>query len=167
MPAFFREIDVFVLPSISRPNWTEQFGRVLIEAMASEVVVVGSDSGEIPHVIGEAGLVFPEGDAPALCARLEELGASEDMRSPAGAAREERACSPNSRSSTSQSRRIVSIRPCCLLRTWRSSTHVRSNRFGDSGGAEAPTTNENHIPILDCACRGIASTPKSAGETER
>ena len=66
MPAFFHEIDVFVLPSISRPNWVEQFGRVLIEAMSSEVVVVGSDSGEIPNVIGDAGLVFPEGDSAAL-----------------------------------------------------------------------------------------------------
>jgi glycosyltransferase involved in cell wall biosynthesis len=80
MPAFFREIDVLVLPSISRPNWTEQFGRVLIEAMASEVVVVGSDSGEIPHVIGEAGLIFPEGDASALRARLEKLAGDGEQR---------------------------------------------------------------------------------------
>jgi len=81
MPAFFQEIDAFVLPSVSRPNWVEQFGRVLIEAMASEVVVVGSDSGEIPHVIGDAGPVFPEGDASALRSCLEELAASEETRS--------------------------------------------------------------------------------------
>ena len=41
--------------------------------MASGVPVVGSDSGEIPHVIGGAGLVFPEGDADALRAALGRL----------------------------------------------------------------------------------------------
>jgi len=73
MPTFYRQLDVLVLPSRSRPNWTEQFGRVLIEAMACGVPVVGSDSGEIPHVIGDAGLVFPEDDADALRAHLIQL----------------------------------------------------------------------------------------------
>jgi glycosyltransferase involved in cell wall biosynthesis len=45
----------------------------LIEAMACEVPVVGSDSGEIPHVVGPAGLIFPEGDADALGCRLQQL----------------------------------------------------------------------------------------------
>jgi glycosyltransferase involved in cell wall biosynthesis len=62
-----------VLPSRTRPNWVEQFGRVLIEAMASGVPVVGSDSGEIPNVIGDAGLVFPEGDIGRLRAHLQSL----------------------------------------------------------------------------------------------
>jgi glycosyltransferase involved in cell wall biosynthesis len=34
--------------------------------MACETPVIGSDSGEIPNVIGDAGFVFPEGDAQAL-----------------------------------------------------------------------------------------------------
>ncbi len=59
-------MDVLVLPSRTTSRWKEQFGRVLTEAMASQDVVIGSDSGEIPHVIGDAGLVFPEGDVPAL-----------------------------------------------------------------------------------------------------
>ena len=65
-PRYYREIDVLVLPSLTRPNWVEQFGRVLIEAMACGVAVVGSSSGEIPWVIGDAGVIFPEGDADAL-----------------------------------------------------------------------------------------------------
>ncbi|MBA3530410.1 MAG: glycosyltransferase family 4 protein [Ardenticatenales bacterium] len=73
MGRFYREIDVFVLPSLTRSNWKEQFGRVLIEAMASGVVVVGSDSGEIPHVIGEAGLVVPESNIEALQGALRLL----------------------------------------------------------------------------------------------
>ncbi len=73
MPGFYQQMDVFVLPSLTRSNWKEQFGRVLIEAMASGTVVVGSDSGEIPHVIGAAGVVVPEGDAPALRDALRRL----------------------------------------------------------------------------------------------
>jgi glycosyltransferase involved in cell wall biosynthesis len=65
--------DVLVLPSLTTKGWKEQFGRVLIEAMASGVAVVGSSSGEIPHVIGDAGLVFPEGNAMALAAALRQL----------------------------------------------------------------------------------------------
>jgi glycosyltransferase involved in cell wall biosynthesis len=55
MPAFYRDLDLFVLPSRTTPAWKEQFGRVLIEAMACGVPVIGSDSGEIPHVIGAPG----------------------------------------------------------------------------------------------------------------
>ena len=66
VPAVLRALDVLVLPSLTTPSWKEQFGRVLQEAMACAIPVVGSDSGEIPHVIGDAGLVTPEGDAAAL-----------------------------------------------------------------------------------------------------
>ena len=66
MPHCLRMMDVLILPSLTRPNWQEQFGRVLIEAMACEVPVIGSDSGEIPNVIGQCGLIFPEGDAGSL-----------------------------------------------------------------------------------------------------
>ncbi len=34
MAAFYNSLDVLVLPSRTLPNWKEQFGRVLIEAMA-------------------------------------------------------------------------------------------------------------------------------------
>ena len=73
MPAFYHTLDVLVLPSRSRPNWKEQFGRVLIEAMACGVPVVGSTCGEIPMVIGDAGLIFPENDCAALTAALQSL----------------------------------------------------------------------------------------------
>jgi glycosyltransferase involved in cell wall biosynthesis len=51
----------------------EQFGRVLAEAMACGVPVVGSDVGEVPHVIGDPSLTFPAGDPVALAARLARL----------------------------------------------------------------------------------------------
>lgn len=80
MPAFFADLDVLVLPSRTLPNWKEQFGRVLIEAMASGVVVIGSNSGEIPNVIDNAGLIFPEGDHRALAEALASLHASPKLR---------------------------------------------------------------------------------------
>ena len=73
MPDFYRSLDLLVLPSRTRPNWKEQFGRVLIEAMASGVPVVGSSSGEIPNVIGDAGVVFPEEDIESLRSQLQRL----------------------------------------------------------------------------------------------
>jgi glycosyltransferase involved in cell wall biosynthesis len=73
MPDFYRTVDILVLPSRSRPNWTEQFGRVLIEAMASGVAVIGADTGEIPHVIGDAGLIFEEENNEALREVLARL----------------------------------------------------------------------------------------------
>ena len=73
MARFWQEIDVFVLPSISTPTSVEQFGRVLVEAMAAGVPVIGSSSGAIPEVIDNAGLIFPEGDVNALAANLVQL----------------------------------------------------------------------------------------------
>jgi glycosyltransferase involved in cell wall biosynthesis len=80
MPAYYRQLDVLVLPSRTAPNWKEQFGRVLVEAMACGVPVIGSDSGEIPRVIGDAGLIFPEGRADVLCAHLARLSREPDLR---------------------------------------------------------------------------------------
>ncbi len=73
MPDFYRSLDALVLPSRTQPNWTEQFGRVLVEAMACGIPVIGSNSGEIPQVIGDAGLVFPEGEDAVLAIRLRQL----------------------------------------------------------------------------------------------
>ncbi len=66
MPTRMRDLDILVIPSRTRRSWKEQYGRVIIEAMASGVAVIGSDSGAIPDVIGDAGLVFPEDDRAAL-----------------------------------------------------------------------------------------------------
>jgi glycosyltransferase involved in cell wall biosynthesis len=74
-------MSVLVLPSqttykvktLTAVGWKEQFGHVLIEAMACKVPVIGSDSGEIPYVIDKSGLIFPEGDAEALAECLLKL----------------------------------------------------------------------------------------------
>jgi glycosyltransferase involved in cell wall biosynthesis len=66
-------MDVLVLPSLSIPHWKEQFGHVLIEAMACETPVIGSSSAEIPNVIGDAGLIFKEGDVEDLYEKLKSV----------------------------------------------------------------------------------------------
>ena len=60
VPAHLNAMDLLCAPSQTTPRWREQFGRMLTEAMACGVPVVGSDSGEIPHVLGDAGIVVPE-----------------------------------------------------------------------------------------------------------
>jgi glycosyltransferase involved in cell wall biosynthesis len=74
------ELDVLVLPSRKLPDWTEPVGQVLMEAMAHEVAVVGSDAGVIPEVIGDCGLIVPPGDPARLAAALRRLAAAGERR---------------------------------------------------------------------------------------
>lgn len=76
LPAFYRSVDVLAVPSLPTPTWLEQFGRVAVEAMASGVPVVASDSGALPDVVGGAGVLVPPGDAAALRSAL--LGFDDD-----------------------------------------------------------------------------------------
>ena len=62
MPTYLRTMDVLCAPSRTTTRWREQFGRMLIEAMACGVPIVASDSGEIPYVVQDAGVVIPETD---------------------------------------------------------------------------------------------------------
>ncbi len=84
MPARYAEMDVLAVLSLTVPHWKEQFGRVIVEAMACGVPVVGSDSGEIPHVIGDAGLICPEGDVGAFREALARLIRDPGLRADLG-----------------------------------------------------------------------------------
>ncbi len=72
-PQEISQMDVLVLPSRTTSTWKEQFGHVLIEAMAMGVPVVGSSSGEIPNVIGRSDLIYPEDNIQGLSVILERL----------------------------------------------------------------------------------------------
>ncbi|MGH7334338.1 MAG: glycosyltransferase [Candidatus Rokuibacteriota bacterium] len=80
VPDYLAALDALVLPSRSTIAWAEQFGHVLIEAMAAGVPVVGSASAAIPEVVADAGLLFPEGDVEALRARLRMVLTDDGLR---------------------------------------------------------------------------------------
>jgi glycosyltransferase involved in cell wall biosynthesis len=82
-PRLMSALDVLVLPSETQPNWREQFGRVLLEAMACGTPVVGTDSGEIPKLVRETGggLVAHERDPADLAAALRRLILDPHLRS--------------------------------------------------------------------------------------
>jgi len=73
MPAFYNAMDVLCAPSQTTLRWREQFGRMLTEAMACGVPVAASRSGEIPHVIGDAGVLLPEDDVSAWVATITRM----------------------------------------------------------------------------------------------
>lgn len=77
---FYRSIDVFALPSLTTESWCEQFGQVLAEAMACGLPVIGSDSGAIPEVVGDCGIVVEENNSAALAKAIEELASDAGRR---------------------------------------------------------------------------------------
>jgi glycosyltransferase involved in cell wall biosynthesis len=73
VPRYLGCMDLLVAPSQTMKNWREQFGRMIIEAFACGVPVIGSDSGEIPYVIGDAGKVVAEADVAGWANTIGEL----------------------------------------------------------------------------------------------
>ena len=68
-------MDIFILPSRTTAAWKEQFGRVILEALACGLPVIGAGSGQIPHLLRKTGggLTFEEGNADALAAQISRL----------------------------------------------------------------------------------------------
>lgn len=92
VPAYLNAMDLLCAPSLTTPKWREQFGRMLIEAMASGVPIVASDSGEIPFTVGDAAQVVKESDDKAWVNAITSLLRSTAERarlSAAGRARAE------------------------------------------------------------------------------
>jgi len=69
----YHKMDVLVVPSKTTKSWKEQFGRIIVEAYATGLVVIGSDSGSIPEVIGDYGLVCPEGSVDELTLCIQSI----------------------------------------------------------------------------------------------
>lgn len=80
VPSYLSRMDLLVLPSLTTSVWKEQFGHVLVEAMVSSVPVIGSDSGAIPEVIGDAGLIFKEGNSNDLAKKIEQFFRNKNLR---------------------------------------------------------------------------------------
>lgn len=69
----YASADALLLPSLPTPRWLEQFGRVIPEAFAFGLPVVGSASGAIPEVIGDAGIIVAPGGHLELARAVAEL----------------------------------------------------------------------------------------------
>lgn len=72
MPAYINAADIVVMPSLSTPDFKEQYGRVAVEAMACGCLVIASNSGALPEVIGEGGVIIPENNQEALVDSLSK-----------------------------------------------------------------------------------------------
>lgn len=82
IPTLLSSLDILVLPSETQSNWKEQFGRVLLEAMACGAAVIGSSSGEIPTLIQDTGggVIFGERDSDELAGKLRAMTLDSDSR---------------------------------------------------------------------------------------
>lgn len=87
----YRSADVVAVPSVPNPRWTEQFGRVAVEAMAAGAPVVATWCGELPEVVGDAGVIVPPGDPVALAEVVAALLADPERRAELGRRGRERA----------------------------------------------------------------------------
>lgn len=63
---YMNAADITVLPSISTIKWKEQYGRVIPESMGCGTLVAVSNSGALPELVGEYGLIFEEGNINSL-----------------------------------------------------------------------------------------------------
>jgi len=82
--SFLRELDVMVLLTRTTKTVREQFGRVIVEAQACGIPVIGSESGSIPSVVGKGGWIIPERDPDTLARLLDTIAANPDLRIAAG-----------------------------------------------------------------------------------
>lgn len=68
LPAFYRHAKLFVYPT-----WAEGFGMPPLEAMASGVPVISSDSTSIPEVAGDAAVLVSPSDVDALAKAIDHF----------------------------------------------------------------------------------------------
>ena len=73
IPALYQSVDAFILPSIPIEFWQEQFGMVLVEAMASGLPVISTMSGSIPEVVGDSGILIQPGDPVSIAEAVKKV----------------------------------------------------------------------------------------------
>lgn len=72
-------LDCVVLPSRTTERWVMTAGSAALHAMAHGVAVLGTNSGALPELVGDAGRIVPEEDVAALAAVLQELYADRSL----------------------------------------------------------------------------------------
>ncbi len=80
MPKIYQKADLLIFPSKKTKTWEEQYGMVLVEAMASALPIVAYDSGAIKEVVGEAGILVPENNLQQLALKVKYLTDNKKQR---------------------------------------------------------------------------------------
>lgn len=80
MPKVYQEADIFVLPSKRTKTWEEQYGMVLVEAMASGLPIVAYNTGAIAELVEDAGLLVEENNIDQLANSIKQLIEDKDLR---------------------------------------------------------------------------------------
>jgi glycosyltransferase involved in cell wall biosynthesis len=73
MPDYYNAVDLVVLPSIENRNFKEQYGRVLVEAMSCETLVIGSNTGAIGEILDNPILLFESNSINSLVNKISEM----------------------------------------------------------------------------------------------
>jgi len=77
---YMRAADVMVAPSLTTPNFKEQYGRAVQEAMACGCVCLAADSGHLPDLLGNRMLIFEENNVAQIVGKLTDLALSAAKR---------------------------------------------------------------------------------------
>jgi len=156
MRDLYNAADIFVLPSISTRMWKEQFGMVLVEAMACGTPVISTTSGSIPEVVGNAGILVPANDPGELAGAIALLCSSDELLDELG--RKGRARAVERFDSRTVAKRVGEVFAKVLERPARSADSPRQEAAEDRGYFQQERREiEAMVPagasrILDVGC---------------
>ncbi|MBI5050082.1 MAG: glycosyltransferase family 4 protein [Nitrospirae bacterium] len=88
---YYRLADVFVMPSMTTITWEDQFPFAVVEAMASGLPVVVTNSGGMPELLGDTGKIYPQGNYKELARHLHEMLTDDKLRGTMSARSRQRA----------------------------------------------------------------------------
>lgn len=80
MAEHWNALDCAIHVPLTTLRWEETFSLALVQAMATGLPVIGSDSGSVPYQIGKKGIVVPEGDIYAIRVQMERMMESSEER---------------------------------------------------------------------------------------
>jgi glycosyltransferase involved in cell wall biosynthesis len=80
MPKIYQSADIIVLPSKTTKTWEEQYGMVLVEAMASGLPIIAYRSGAIEEIVGNVAILVDEGEVNNLKKQLLLLINNQNLR---------------------------------------------------------------------------------------
>lgn len=71
--SLYTHAQALLLASLATTTWQEQFGYVLAEAITKDCPVIAASTGAIPEVVGDAGILCPPANPPAIARALMSL----------------------------------------------------------------------------------------------